>query len=371
LMAEYPSIFDGICRPMRGPPCRFTLKEGAVPSAVWVSRPVAVPLMQKLKLELDSLEEQKIISKVTEPTVWVHPIVIVPKDNGGIRICGDFTSLNRWIIRPTFDAPTPFQAVRTIPPGMKFFTVIDALKGYHQVLRDEESSAMTTFSTPFGRYKYNRLPFGVSLAGDDYGRRLEEIFDGFPNYRRVVEDILVFSETWEEHVDLVHRLFRLAAEHNIAINVGKIVFGQPSVLFGGYVVSESGFRPSPDLSQSHPGIPHAHLRLRNGTRASASRWGTSRTVLRPSFALWRPCCGRISCGSGRSSMKFISKRPEHPCPPQQRYRFTTRIVQPLFTSTHRVCEAWGSFFASRTRTVAGTSYRQGHGSCRTLRLGTR
>jgi hypothetical protein len=71
-----------------------------------------------------------------------------------------------------FRGPTPFQAVRTIPPGMKFFTVIDTLKGYHQVELDDESSLMTTISTPFGRYRYLRLPFGVSLAGDDYGRRL-------------------------------------------------------------------------------------------------------------------------------------------------------------------------------------------------------
>jgi hypothetical protein len=109
--------------------------------------------MPRVKQELDSLEDQGIISKVPEPTLWVHPIVIVPKDDGGIRICGDFTSLNHCIIRPTFDSPTPFQAVRTIPTGMKFFTVIDALKGYHQVELDEESSAMTTFSTPIGRYK--------------------------------------------------------------------------------------------------------------------------------------------------------------------------------------------------------------------------
>jgi transposase InsO family protein len=203
--------------------------------------------MPRVKQELDSLEDQGIISQVPEPTLWVHPIVIVPKDDGGIRICGDFTSLNHCIIRPTFDSPTPFQAVRTIPTGMKFFTVIDALKGYHQVELDEESSAMTTFSTPFGRFKYNRLPFGVSLAGDDYGRRLANIFDDLPNCRRVVEDILVFSPTWEEHVDLVRRLFRLAADHQIAINVRKVVFAQPSVLFGGYVVGESGFRPSPDL----------------------------------------------------------------------------------------------------------------------------
>ena len=186
LMEECLLIFDGVCRPMRGPPCHFQLKEGAVPSAIRGSRPISVPLMPRVKQELDSLEDQGIVSKVPEPTLWVHPIVIVSKDDGGIRICGDFTSLNHCIIRPTFDSPTPFQAVRTIPTGVKFFTVIDALKGYHQVELDEESSAMTTFFTPFGRYKYNRLPFGVSLAGDDYGRCLANIFDDFPNCRRVV-----------------------------------------------------------------------------------------------------------------------------------------------------------------------------------------
>jgi hypothetical protein len=122
---------------------------------------------------------------------------------------------------------------------MKFFTVIDVLKGYHQVELDDESSLMTIISTPFGCYKYLRLPFCVSLAGDDYGRRLADVFDDFPNCRRVVEDILFFSATWAEHVNLVRRLFHLAADHQIAINVKKIVFAQPSVLFVRYVVGES------------------------------------------------------------------------------------------------------------------------------------
>jgi hypothetical protein len=72
------------------------------------------------------------------------------------------------------------------------------------------------------------------------------MIDDFLNCRRVVEDILVFSVTWEEHVDLVRHLFRLAADHQIAINVNKVVF-EPIVLFGGHVVGENGFRPSPDL----------------------------------------------------------------------------------------------------------------------------
>jgi hypothetical protein len=204
-------------------------------------------LLPKLKAELDSLEEQQIICKVTEPTAWVHPMVIAPKKDGGIRVCVDFTPLNAFIVRPTFETATPFQAVRSIPAGMRFFTVIDALKGYHQVPLDDESATMTTFSTPFGRYMYRRLPFGVCHAGDDYSRRVSAVFDDIPNCRRIIEDILIFSETYEEHISLVQQVFQRAADNQIAINTGKIQFAQPSVLFGGYILSNTGFQPNPEL----------------------------------------------------------------------------------------------------------------------------
>ena len=71
--------------------------------------------------------------------------------------------------------------------------MVDALKCYHQVPLDEKSAAMTTFSTPVGKYQYLRLPFGVVHADDDYYRRMADIFDDIPNTRRIVEDILVFS----------------------------------------------------------------------------------------------------------------------------------------------------------------------------------
>jgi hypothetical protein len=162
-------------------------------------------------------------------------------------VCVDFTHLNNFIIRPKFETATPFQAVRTIPAGMKFFTVIDALKGYHQVPLDDESAEMTTFSTPFGRYMYRRLPFGICHAGDDYSRRVSAVFDDLPNCRLIIEDILIFSETYDEHVGLVRQIFQRAAEHQIAINTRKIQFAQPSVLFGGYILSSTGFSPNPEL----------------------------------------------------------------------------------------------------------------------------
>jgi hypothetical protein len=169
--------------------------------------------MQKLKDELELQEKQGIIRKVTEPTAWVHPMVVVLKKRGGIRVTVDFRFLNDEIIRPRFESLTPFQAVRTIPKGMRFFTVVDALKGYHQVPLDEESFALTTFSTPFGRFQYVRLPMGIIHAGDDFGRRVADVFDGIPNTRRVVEDILIFSPTYEEHVEAVRQVFARAKEH--------------------------------------------------------------------------------------------------------------------------------------------------------------
>lgn len=98
LMAAHPLIFDGVCRPMAGPPCHFTLVEGATPSAMRGSRQVAVPLLPRLKKELDALEEQDFVEKVETPTALIHPIVIAPKKDGCIRVCGDFTTLNRYII---------------------------------------------------------------------------------------------------------------------------------------------------------------------------------------------------------------------------------------------------------------------------------
>ena len=73
------------------------------------------------------------------------------------------------------------------------------------------------------------------------------VFDDLPNCRRIIEDILIFSETYEEHVAMVRQVFQRAADHQIAVNTRKIQFAQPSVLFGGYILSSTGFSPNSEL----------------------------------------------------------------------------------------------------------------------------
>lgn len=77
-----------------------------------------------------------------------------------------------------------------------------------------------------------------------------DIFDDLPCSRRVVEDVIVFSKTYDEHILAVRDLFTRAANHNIALNCDKLVFAESSVKFGGYIVDSTGFRPNPDVTQA-------------------------------------------------------------------------------------------------------------------------
>ena len=201
--------------------------------------------------------KQGIIRKVPsdEVTPWIHGVVIVPKKEGGIRFCPDYRPLNKWLVGAKFDNPTPFQAVRSIPEGMRVFTVVDALKGYHQCALDAESMALTTFATPEGLHQYTRLPMGICHAGDDYGRRFSDIFGHIPNTARCMEDLVIYSRTYEEHITLLRLLFQTAQDNNVSFNRKKTMFAKETAIFAGYVVSTDGFRPNPELMRAIRDFP--------------------------------------------------------------------------------------------------------------------
>ena len=102
--------------------------------------------------ELNLLESQHIITPVTEVTPWCAPIVVTPKKNSEkIRMCVDLSHLNKFVIHERYQSPTPAKAVADIAVSeAKIFTVLDALKGYHQCPLDETSQSLTTFITLFG-----------------------------------------------------------------------------------------------------------------------------------------------------------------------------------------------------------------------------
>ena len=119
-------------------------------------------LRDKVKAELDRMERMGIITKAEQPTKWVSPIVVVKKPNGDVHICLDPVHLNKAVKREHY----PLRTVEEVPPTLSEARTLtlDATSGFYQTRLAEESTWLTTFNTPFGRFTFERLPFcfGVS-----------------------------------------------------------------------------------------------------------------------------------------------------------------------------------------------------------------
>ena len=252
LMEEFPRVFDGHIRTMPGEEFHIHLRADARPFCVTTPRRVPLALRDQLKAEVDRLESEQIIRRVTDPTEWCAPIVVAPKKGGaGIRLCVDLSHLNRFVRREFYQAPTPAEQVASIAASQAcWFTVFDALKGYHQCPLAEESQLLTTFTTPFGRFAFCRAPYGVTSISEHYNRRMDEAFEGLTGFRKVVDDVIIFSRTLSEHLQHVREFLSRCQERGISLNKEKLQLAQQSVKFAGFIVSQQGYRPDPHLTKA-------------------------------------------------------------------------------------------------------------------------
>ena len=111
------------------------------------------------------------MSRLTE---WCAGIVVVQKSRDQVRICVDLTRLNESVYRERHLLPTVEQVLVQIS-GARFFSKLDANSGFWQVPLAKGSALLTTFMTPFGRYCFNRLPFGITSAPEHFQRRMLEV----------------------------------------------------------------------------------------------------------------------------------------------------------------------------------------------------
>ena len=167
----------------------------SIPPVIHPPRRVPITIQPKLKEELDRMEKLGVISKVPEPTDWVSSLVVVEKPDGSIRICLDPKDLNQAIKRSHLQLPTAEDIISKMT-GAQYFSKLDASSGYWQTKLGEESSKLLCFNSPFGRYKFNRLPFGVSNASEIFQLDIAEIIEGVEGAAIAQDDIiLVWGDT--------------------------------------------------------------------------------------------------------------------------------------------------------------------------------
>ncbi len=247
LVSEYEDVFDGSLGKI--PSTHSIVTNSEVQPVVHPPRRVPVALRPRIKSKLDELVHRQVIVPVTKPTKWVSSMLAVVKPNK-LRICIDPRDLNRAICREHYQLPT-VEEVTTRLAGARKFTVCDAKDGFHQIQLDEESSYLTTFNTPFGRYRWTRLPFGISSAPEVWQRRMHEFVEGLEGVEVIADDFLIvgFGNTDDEVNASLERneraFFQKCREWNLKLNKSKLKRGQSSVAFMGHLLTSEGLKPDP------------------------------------------------------------------------------------------------------------------------------
>ena len=251
LLAEYDDVFTGLGL-VEGE-YHIELSTDAKPT-IHPPRKVPLSLMPKLQETLEKLTKQGVVSKLDRATDWVNSLVIVEKKDGSLRLCLDPKDLNKAIKREYYKAPTA-ETISSKLSGMKVFTVIDMSNCYWHKKLDEASSYLCTFNTPFGRYKFNRMPFGVCSASDVAQKMVDDNFSDIPGVLAVHDDIIVAGADGEGHDTALKLVLDRARERNIKFNRTKIQLRIDKVKYLGSIVSGEGFRPDPDKIKAIVDMP--------------------------------------------------------------------------------------------------------------------
>ena len=205
---------------------------------------VPVEYQKKIEKELDRMEEQGIITKVTEPTEWVNFITYPVKPNGDLRICLDPKDLNKAIIREHYKAPTLEEITHKLCGATKF-SKVDCYKGFFAYLMDKASSMKTTFNTipGIGRYRYLRVPMAAKYSQDAYQMKMDQILEGLQGVIAIHDGITIYGKGDEDHDANLITLMERAKETGLTLNSKKCSIGQDSVSFFGVIFGKDEMCP--------------------------------------------------------------------------------------------------------------------------------
>lgn len=199
------------------------------------------PLYAEVKSHLQGLLNKNLIRKSTSS--YASPLVCVRKKDGSLRLCVDYRGLNKKTVLDRHPIPR-IQEILDGLGGNSWFTVLDQGKAYHQGFVGEESSKYTAFSTPWALYEWNRIPFGLSNSPSAFQRSMEESLGGIKERICLpyLDDVLVFSQSFEQHVEDVRQVLRQQNKWGIKLRADKCDLFKNEVRYLGKIISAEGYR---------------------------------------------------------------------------------------------------------------------------------
>ena len=238
LIQEFPETFSE-------KPGRTTLMEHDIKlttdTPVRVKQyPLPYSMMEAVGDEVRNMLELKVIERSESP--YCSPIVIVKKKDNSNRFCIDFRVLNKITV---FDAePMPsMEQIFSKLAGYKWITKMDLSKGYWQIPLSDRSKQYTAFQTPLGLFQFTVLPFGLVTAQASCSRLMRKLLQNLSNIDNFVDDIIIFTMTWEQHLDVLRSLLSRLREANLTVKPCKCFVGYSSIECLGHMVSQNTLQP--------------------------------------------------------------------------------------------------------------------------------
>ncbi|XP_028292970.1 uncharacterized protein K02A2.6-like [Gouania willdenowi] len=209
---------------------------------------------EAVKAHIRQLLDSQVIRESSSP--YASPIVIVKKKDGTIRLCVDYRQLNSKTRRDAFPLPRIEESLDALS-GAKWFSTIDLASGYNQVPVAEHDKMKTAFCTPFGLFKFNRMPFGLCNAPSTFQRLMERMFGSqhCQSLLLYLDDVVVYSTSIDDHLQRLGAVLSRLQREGLKVKLSKCDFFKKEVKYLGHVISADGVSTDPDKITAVAGWP--------------------------------------------------------------------------------------------------------------------
>lgn len=206
------------------------------------SKPYMVPhaIRESLNKDIQTMLDMNIIRESSSP--YASPVVIVRKPDGSNRVCIDFRKLNKVTVFDPEPMVTPDDLFARINKSV-YFTKLDFTKGYWQIPMRKSDISKTAFVTPDGHYEYLKMPFGMMNSSASFVRCMRKVLAELDDVESYIDDVLVHSSTWEEHIATLKMLFHRISDANMTVRPSKCFLGVDSVDYVGFTIQPGVCKP--------------------------------------------------------------------------------------------------------------------------------
>ena len=240
VLKDFSDVFDGKLRHYPDEEIHLDVDPTAQPHR---SRAYPIPRSQlkRFKQELDRLVTIGVLSPQGRSS-WISGSFIIPKKDNTVRWISDFRGLNKALKRKVYPIPR-IQDILSRRSGYKFLSKLDISMQYYTFVLDDESKELCTIATPFGLYKYNRLPMGISQSPDIAQEVMENVLRDIDDIEVYIDDIAVFSSDFDQHLAVIRKILTRLRDKGFIANPRKCEWCIEQTDFLGHWLTPDGIKP--------------------------------------------------------------------------------------------------------------------------------